>query len=531
MKSHASSSSPVVGSPAAAELSLRSAMSSTRWPETEKTSSSNDRTPYKPARLSDFGWLLAVGLIAVMLCAPFIRYVWLLGDEGILLHEAELMLAGKTLYVDFFEFLPPGAFIIIEGWFAIAGASLFSARILAILTIFGIACFTYLACRQASKRPSLSAFVAVGWLIISQGHWTQNSHHWFTTLFSMIAAWASLASAERAQTWLRGPLTAGIAAGAAVMVTPTRGALAMLAAAAPFLNLRRYRAELIVYAFGSTLIPLCLIAYVIKHDALMAAFDDVILFTATRYAATAGAPYGFLADFHLRWIFPFAATITVLTCIRDWRNCLYDRVFRTCVAFGLAGFIGCFPRPDWAHLGFAAPLVCPLLAYCTNRLIRPWPVKYQYAAVALAMASLIPPARGLWLTSEKALYGDIVPMPRGDITFGYWEPGAPELASRIAATPPGDAYFFYPYDAMLPFLTARQHVSRYDLFAPSYTTPSQYQEACVSVMRGADWVVIDRGHTNPEFIMKIFPNTPDPEPPETKRFQQALETGFELVAR
>jgi hypothetical protein len=306
----------------------------------------------------------------------------------------------------------------------------------------------------------------------------------------------------------------------------------MLAAATPFLNLRRYRTELMTYALGSAVIPICLIAYVTAHGALTAAFEDVIMFTAGRYARIAGAPYGFFGDFHLRWIFPFAATITVLTCVRDWRNCLQDRAFQTCVAFGLAGFIGCFPRPDGPHLGFAAPLVCPLLAYCANRLIRPWPVKYQYAVVALAIASLIPTARGLWLTSEKALYGDIVSMPRGDVTFGSWtQPGAAGLASRIAATPPGDAYFFYPYDGILSFLTARQHVSRYDLFAPSYTTPSQYKEACVSMMRKATWVVIDRYRMNPTWIKTIFPNTPDPEPSETKRFEQALETGFELVAR
>jgi hypothetical protein len=106
-----------------------------------------------------------------------------------------------------------------------------------------------------------------------------------------------------------------------------------------------------------------------------------------------------------------------------------------------------------------------------------------------------------------------------------------ELAARIAATPPGDTYFFYPDDAILPFLTARQHVSRYDIFAPSYTTPFQYQEACGSVMRSAAWVVIDRGWADPKSIKTIFPATPDPEPRETKRFERALEGGFEFVAR
>jgi hypothetical protein len=132
------------------------------------------------------------------------------------------------------------------------------------------------------------------------------------------------------------------------------------------------------------------------------------------------------------------------------------------------------------------------------------------------------------MMSEKALYGESVPMPRGAITSP--EHSMRRLADRIAATPSGDAYFFYPYDAMLPFLTARQHVSRYDIFTPGYTLPSEYQEACVSVMRGASWVVIDRTWT-PKWLIQIFPGMRDTDPREKKRFEQALETGFEFVAR
>ena len=159
-----------------------------------------------------------------------------LGDEGVLLNGAQRMLRGSTLYVDFFQFLPPGGFVLTKVWFSIAGIRLGPARSLAILTIVGIACFTYLACRQASKNAPLSALLATGWVMMSQGTWPQVSHHWFTTLFSMVTAWAALANVEHAQRWLRWPLIAGVAAGMAVMVTPHRGALAMLAAVTVFLN-------------------------------------------------------------------------------------------------------------------------------------------------------------------------------------------------------------------------------------------------------------------------------------------------------
>src|SRR5207245_8210462 len=138
---------------------------------------------------------------------------------------------------------------------------------LAILTITGIACFTYLACRQASKHAPSSALVAIGWAVMSQGLWTQINHNWFTTLFAMVAAWAALASVKKPQRGQWRPLIAGVAAGMAAMVVPTRGALAMLAGAISFVGSRCQRTKLIAYVLGSALIPICLLAYVIGQGA------------------------------------------------------------------------------------------------------------------------------------------------------------------------------------------------------------------------------------------------------------------------
>jgi len=471
--------------------------------------------------------VLFVGLISVVLCAPFARYVGWLGDEGVLLQAAERMAQGSTIYVDFFEFLPPGGFVLTQGWFGIAGTSMLSARALATLTIAGIACFTYLACRQASKRTLLSVGIALGWMVISQGYWTQVSHHWFTTLFSMIAAWATLVSVEDSRHRLRGPLTAGIAAGAAIMVTPTRGALAMLAGATAVMNLRRYRAGFLAYVIACALIPISLIAYVIGRDAQTSAWDDVIVFTAKHYASVNPVPFGLWGNPYLTWIFPFAGLITLCVCVPNRRECLHDRVLRTCAAFGLAGFIGCFPRADGAHIGFAAPLVCPLLAYSLARVTWRWPAKFRYAAVAILC--FVPAARWFWWKTYSALHAEIVATPRGRVSLAAR--GASEMAARIAATPSDHAFFFYPYMPMLAFLTARRQVSQYDVFVPGYTLPSQYQEACLDVMRSAGWVVIDRNWTDPKFLAGIFPAMRDFEPRETRRFEQALEAGFTFVAR
>jgi hypothetical protein len=474
-------------------------------------------------------WLFFVGLTAFALCMPFIRSSFWLGDEGILLHGAERLLRGRRLYIDFFEILPPGGFIIPAIWFGITGISIWSARLLAILTIVGIACFTYLACRQTSKHSPSSALVAIGWAVMSQGPWTQINYHWFTTLLSMVVAWAALASVGNPQRWQSQPLIAGLAAGAAAMVIPTRGALTMLAGATSFVGPCRQSAKLILYLLGSAVIPLCVLAYLMGQGALAAAFDDVILFPATRYASVAIVPFGHLADdqnWPLKYLFPVVALLTLLTCVRDSQTCLHDRVFRSCAAFAVAGVIGCFPRPDIIHIAFVTPLVCPLLTYCITRMTALWVPKYRYALAAFVIILGIPSAGRFSYYAYTALHGEAVATPRGRVTF--LNDGTRELIARILNTPSSDHYFFYPYMPMLPFLTAREHVSKYDVFIPGYTSSSQYQKACMSLMQHASWLVIGR-EADPTWLRENFPAISNA--PETRKFELALQTGFEFVAR
>ena len=50
-------------------------------------------------------------------------------------------------------------------------------------------------------------------------------------------------------------------------------------------------------------------------------------------------------------------------------------------------------------------------------------------------------------------------------------------------------------------------------------------------MRHASWVVIDRHQTDPKVLKQGYPAMRNAEPQETKRFEQALDSGFELVAQ
>ncbi|HWU54328.1 MAG TPA: hypothetical protein VN175_02420, partial [Rhizomicrobium sp.] len=97
----------------------------------------------KSSTASSLWWLLLVGMVSLFLCMPFFRVVYNIPDEGIFLRGADLMLQGKRLYADFFGFIPPGSYLLTAGWFGVAGISFESARVLVILNIVGISCFTF----------------------------------------------------------------------------------------------------------------------------------------------------------------------------------------------------------------------------------------------------------------------------------------------------------------------------------------------------------------------------------------------------
>jgi hypothetical protein len=502
---------------------------------------SSDQDVQKVAKpSSSVRGLLVVGLVAALLCAPFYRVVLFLGDEGTLLRGAELILHGKRVYADFFQLVPPGTLVATAAWFGIAGVSFGSARLLAVLTYVGIACFTYLACRQASRNSALSAVLAVAWTMMSEWASLQISHHGFATLLSMVVLWAALVSLEEPRRKLLWPAIAGMAAGASGMFIPQVGAFTALAALTAFLGLRRRPAELIAYLLGCALAPVLAIAYLLDQGALAAAFDDVIRFPATGYTSINIVPFGFGADSRNRplvFVFVLTPLLAVLLFASNWRASLGDRRLRFAGAFAIAGFFECFPRCDVGHIAASVPLVLPLLAFCMIQLTQWWPPAYRYVAAAGAIALCAPSAVHFAGTVRWVLRSEVVATPRGSVRLmGPFvaERGFPELLASIAATPSGDTYFFYPWDAMVAFLTGRKHVSKYDIITPYYTTPVQYQEACRDAVRDASWVVIDLP-LDPldDFLSwkKLLPSMPNVAPQEDVRFREAIDSAFELSSK
>jgi hypothetical protein len=114
----------------------------------------------RPSLLRD-PLLYGVALSAALDCAPFFRYLEWLGDEGVLLHGAVRILGGEGLYRDFFEFLPPGGFLIVASWMKLFGVGFASVRVLAVGIVAAIAALVYATARLASGPRPLAALLAI----------------------------------------------------------------------------------------------------------------------------------------------------------------------------------------------------------------------------------------------------------------------------------------------------------------------------------------------------------------------------------
>jgi hypothetical protein len=471
--------------------------------------------------------LVVVAVLSGLSCLPFLRSIIMLGDEGVLLQGADRLLRGEKLYRDFFQFLPPGGFLLTAGWFGLTNVSLFSARLLAAFTFVGIACVLYCVALRVSRSTLASAVAVAAFVVMSQGAWMQVSHHWFTTLFCISALFGALMWIHtRRLSWV---FFAGLAGGAAAMITPTRGSLAVIAGLLALTEGKRFDvAALTNYIAAAAILPTLCIAYVAFQGGLGPAFNCVIVYPALHYANIQSVPYGFAADAQnmpLNFIFPVAALLAMVHFARDWPAAIRDRTLHVCVAFALAAFVGLLVRPDIVHITFAVPLVLPLILYSGRRFVAVFrPIRVvTIAALVLAMALS---TAVLLIKSYLVMQLPNIETPRGRVKV--LREDVRLIIRRVADLPMESTVFYYPYHPLLAFLTARGHPSRSDIFIPNYTTANQFEEECRAVIHSADWVVFDHAMINNWQL--YFPAIRDPAPPERILFESAIERSFSLVA-
>jgi hypothetical protein len=297
------------------------------------------------------------------------------------------------------------------------------------------------------------------------------------------------------------------------------------------------RRRLVAGIGGMAVFPAATLLYLAVTGTLEAAFADVVLFPARHYSGIQVVVFGAFTAPHQApavAFFPLTFVLAGATAVLDAGALWRQPRFRASLALALVGLLGAFPRPDLPHINFTVPLACPLFALVAADLLRRLGSRLRIAASTIALAVC---AVGI----GYAVHQEVVPMVTGPLrevptTRGVfvapqspWIDAVAALVAHVEATPRDDAFFFYPYSPMLPYLTGRRHVAALDVMVPGYTTAEQYRDVCLRVVRDAQWVVIDRSWTDPRVLRMSFPGMRDPDPPGKRGLEAALRLAFGQV--
>jgi hypothetical protein len=150
------------------------------------------------------------------------------GDQIFFWMDAKRLLLGERIYLDFFQFTPPGTDVVYLAFFKLFGPRIWVTNLIVLIlgVLFGWVCFrisvSFLKTSQAILAASLFTVLIYGKLLNA-------THH----LFSELAVLAAVAILVRGKSWTRIAL-AGALLGLATFFTQTRGPIAALAIAAYF---------------------------------------------------------------------------------------------------------------------------------------------------------------------------------------------------------------------------------------------------------------------------------------------------------
>lgn len=181
------------------------------------------------------GWSLLAGLALWMLWGSLEPHFWRYPtpDESTLMYEGWRTAQGDLPYRDFFEFIMPGTFFAVAGVIGWVGNSMVALRVLALLVLLGLAWVTVDMGRRYLPWPWLGGLLLLFWMLhLPAGMEIQ--HHSFSTLFLVLAVWASMRALEpetarvglRQSGWMA---LGGLLAGVSVLFTQSVGALGMMA--------------------------------------------------------------------------------------------------------------------------------------------------------------------------------------------------------------------------------------------------------------------------------------------------------------
>ncbi len=379
-----------------------------------------------------------IATVALLLPIALLLNCWhpLNGDEGVTLTGAWNMLHGKHLYVDFFQYEAPGAYIYTWISFLLFGATYWSAKVpaIALLSGSGVA-VAFVAQRLGARGPSCFG-AALAWIVFASLPGIIVNHNSLSAFVAAIALASTVYACDAPDRFAPWPI-AGLTTGLVPIFHQSKGLFLIASMAIPLaviVSRKHVRATFVVALLAAMAVPLVTVCLVWSPQLL---YERVVAWPSHHYLHV--GPVGPLP-------FVAAAILFAALALPAWRSegaRSRDRAALSLVLAAQSGLLlSSISRSDVDHILFNVFPLCALAARVFDdvraQVRRRWAVvMWSVLAVMIAWRT----ATNYQLSAARLAILDALRAKA--ITRFYAEPFVPQLYFELGADNP------YPYSHVL----------------------------------------------------------------------------------
>ncbi|RMD59643.1 hypothetical protein D6821_00745 [Candidatus Parcubacteria bacterium] len=389
----------------------------------------------------------SVLLIFLLAGAAFLHWTHIPdADEGVILNGAWNLINGRRLYIDFFEFIPPGAFYLLFWWWKVVGVSYATAKLLALAFLSAAVVGFWRIIFLFSKRstPIMSAIfvlLTIPWIILN--------HNAFSTAALLWAAYFFLRGIQSRHWTVRWWIGAGIGLGTGFLFLQHRSLAFLVAAVTWWLIWGRKDFSLKIF-LAFLLVSLAASALLLFFWPAKLLLNNLIISPLFRYSGINFYPLG-------PWILVFFIWLFWGIYLRIWQKRRLSFLWSLQLFF----LISVLPRADISHL---SQVIWPLLVGlgCIYRPQVPWPVRWmiKISLVGLALLFLLnwTKINGQWMGIKNfKLSQEVIPAVENNCSSPYLYAG--------------------PFAPNLYFETRKLNATSFSFLLTGMHTPAMFQQA------------------------------------------------------
>jgi len=489
----------------------------------------------------------------------FLRVLWRVGDEGLVVYGAQRVAEGALPYRDFMEVFGPASFYWQALFFSLLGKKWIVARGVLLFTGATSAVLLYWMPRRLYRGP-FEMMPALFYLLLGIPLWPASNHHWDSNLFALLAAGSFLLWQEKRRVLYL--VMSGVIAGITSCFIQQKGflLLASFFLALLLMNKRSADKEKSILKLTGPLVAgyVGVGGAVFLYFSMNGGFQDLVysnfLWPLANYHAVNIVPYGYgLREFILpSWLailqqflpervsqglcglflVPFAVILSlpilvavqvVLSCrVPSNRTGIFPPPTITCLCSGFALWVSEIQRMDMIHVIYGAPLLFVAFTGIWNLGYEKmtWFRKSVMLFVAFCLLSF-----GTFNGFIASSANHKIETRRGTI-YRFGDDSA--LRYLEEHTRPGEQVFVYPYYPMYYFLANINNPTRYNNLIYGYHTDDQFHEVISDLERKKVKLVLWDTLVEGKNLKTWFPRYEHP-PEEQLVLERYLQTHYRVI--